>query len=250
MLEIVAGIGGGAFVVACLVVGMRLLLLSWKTGELPELSCGLGLVLMGGLGYPLLVVVEQAHSLPMGTRCVLLFAQMFCHMVANTAFAFFNYRVFRPGVAWAKAVVLLCFLTVVGFAVAQLVGPGLVSYVESPVGPWRWHGAAAMLTIGWAAIESTRFYRQLRRRAVLGLTDPVVADRVRLWAIGMTSAFFTSAIGVLMESMGLVMVQTTFGAAVIAVLGSISAGTTWFAFLPPAWYLRRVRERAASAPAD
>lgn len=246
MLETLAGIGGGAFVVASLIIGIRLLILSARTGELPELTCGLALLLMGGLGYPLLVVVEQGESLPMGTRCVLLFSQMLCHMVANAAFAFFNYRVFRPGVGWARALVALCCLFPIALCSAQLLGDGIVSYVVSPVGPWRWHGAAAMLTVGWAALESSRFHMLMRRRVALGLADPVVSDRVKLWAIGMTSAFATSGIGVIMEAMGLVMVQTVVGAAVIAVLGSLSAAATWFAFLPPAWYLRRVRARAVA----
>lgn len=249
MLELLAGIGGGAFVVACLVVGTRLLILSWRTRELPELNCGLALVLMGGLGYPLLVIVEQAHSIPMGTRCVLLFAQMLCHIIADTAFAFFNYRVYRPGAAWARVLLALCFMSVVGLCLAQLVGQGIVAYVLSPVGPWRWHGLPAMLVIGWAATESWHYHSKLRRRTTLGLADPVVTDRVRLWALGMTSAFFTAGIGIVLESMGLVMIKTTFGAVVIAVLGSISAGATWLAFLPPAWYLRRVRAQAAMSEA-
>jgi len=247
MLEALAAVGGGAFVVACLVVGVRLLLLAMRTGELPELTCGLALVLMGGLGYPLIAIVEQAHGLSTGTRCTLLFAQMLCHILADAAFAYFTYRVFRPGVAWARAMVVVCFAAVVGICSAQLLGPGLVAYVESPVGPWRWHGVAAMLTVGWAAAESGRFYRLLKKRLVLGLADPVVTDRIRLWAVGMTSAFLTAAITSAMEAMGFVVVRTLAGAGVIAVLGSVAAAATWLAFIPPAAYLRRVRARAARA---
>ena len=50
---IVAAIGGGAFVVASLIVSLRLPALARRTSELPELLIGLGLLLMGGIGYPL-----------------------------------------------------------------------------------------------------------------------------------------------------------------------------------------------------
>ena len=53
-MELLGAIGGVSFILASLVIGLRLLLLARRTRELPEFVIGLALFLMGGLGYPLL----------------------------------------------------------------------------------------------------------------------------------------------------------------------------------------------------
>jgi len=50
-----AALGGLAFVLASLVLGIRLLALATRTRRLPEVCIGLALLLMGGLGYPLIM---------------------------------------------------------------------------------------------------------------------------------------------------------------------------------------------------
>ena len=47
MLEAVAAVGGGSFVLVSLAVGLRLLLVWWRTRELPEFALGFGLFAMG-----------------------------------------------------------------------------------------------------------------------------------------------------------------------------------------------------------
>ena len=51
-------------------------------------------------------------------------------------------------------------------------------------GPWYelgfWARAGAF---AWPAFESGRYAAAMRRRLAIGLGDPVLADRFRLWAI-------------------------------------------------------------------
>jgi hypothetical protein len=73
-MELLAGIGGGAFVLVSLVIGVRVLWLARRTRGLPEFAMGLGLILMGGLGYP--VLAQFGSFLPDGERVWLLYGQI------------------------------------------------------------------------------------------------------------------------------------------------------------------------------
>jgi hypothetical protein len=99
----------------------------------------------------------------------------------------------------------------------------------------------------WATAEARIYGRRLERRLVLGLSDAVVTDRLGLWsiAIGGASASYTTAF--VLALFGIDLPSAPFGAAIIGVLGLLSAGCAWLAFLPPTFYLHRVRARAALA---
>ena len=57
-MELLAAAGGGAFVLVSLVIGVRVVWLAHRTRGLAELSMGLGLLLMGGLGYPIPILAD------------------------------------------------------------------------------------------------------------------------------------------------------------------------------------------------
>jgi hypothetical protein len=59
----IAAFGGLAFVLASLVLGVRLLALAARTRRLPEVCIGLALLLMGGLAYPLIMTARMAVRL-------------------------------------------------------------------------------------------------------------------------------------------------------------------------------------------
>lgn len=95
-MQFIAAIGGLSFIVASLVTGARLLLVARRTRELPELTLGFGLFLMGGLGYPMTLFAEFGTFLPDGARIGLVCANTLSSIVGLTLVAFFTTRVFRP----------------------------------------------------------------------------------------------------------------------------------------------------------
>ena len=79
----------------------------------------------------------------------------------------------------------------------------------------------------------------------LGLVDPVVADRFRLWSISTTTitlGFVVFLAGrLLTENVG----ETAWVLGATSLVGLVAGSTMWIAFFPPARYLRRF---APSAP--
>jgi hypothetical protein len=242
-MEQLAAVGGGAFILVSNVLGIRLLLMWWRTREIPELACGLGLMLMGGIGYPLMAVIEQA-PLAVEIEVGLLLAQMLCHVTGNTLLCVFTQRVFRPRALWAQTLIGLSFALTAAIAVVQIIHPGLVAFVERGVGIWHWHGAAAVIPLLWTGAESLRYHGLMRRRQELGLADPLLTNRFRLWAVAMFSAALITMISLTAETLGTTLAGTRLGGLVIGSLGSFTAVTVWLAFLPPKAYVRRVNAAA------
>ena len=251
-MDLLAAVGGLSFVLASLVVGLRLLLLARRTGELPELAIGLALFLMGGIGYPLTAVARLATPLPDSVRTGFFALSLLCALVGTLSAALFNQRVFRPG----HRVAVWAVVTLGGaesvFFLLQTLSPGLRAGALYNEGlGLRLFTAMHGVPLAWAACESFAYAAKLGRRARLGLADPVVADRMRLWGISMLSALAINLASTITGFFGVDLAATAGGALLIAPLGLIASGCTWLAFVPPAAYLRRVAARfAASGPAS
>jgi hypothetical protein len=249
-MELVAAIGGLSFVLASLVVGLRLLLLARRTRELPEFAIGLALFLMGGIGYPLTAIARLATPLPDEARGGIFALSMLCSLVGMLGVCVFNQRVFRPGQAIARAVVAGVAGLEIGFLIHQGVSPGILAAAlrNEGLGLRLFTGMHAV-PIAWAAYESFRYARLLSRRARVGLAEPVIVDRMRLWAISMLAALAINLASTSASFRGVDLAATPSGALLIAPLGLIAAGCTWLAFLPPEAYLRRVGARfSANGP--
>ena len=243
-MQVLAQLGGGAFTLACLLIGARLLLLAARTRHLPELLVGSALFLMAGVGYPLSAVARQTPGLAPETRAVLgclgaLFVVI--GVVSNTAFI---WLLFRRAVAWARA--LLAAVTAIGvalFAAESLAG----SWTTGASFFWPWIPITIMLSMGWGFVECARYHGLLRRRLRIDLADPVVTDRFRLYAAATLLGFTTNAVGWIFWWLRLEMLTDPVGAPLLGVLGAGSAIFMWLAFLPPQAYLARVRAHAAGA---
>jgi hypothetical protein len=233
------------------VLGPRLLALSRRTRQLPELTVGLCLLLMGALGYPFAAVVRAATALPDDVRGLLLGCAALCNTVGFTALALFTWRVFRPASAAAEALVTTAIVALALLLPAEAVWPGLVASALSlepyPGAPGYLRVGLGLAILYWASAEAALCGRRLRRRLVLGLADPVVADRVNLWAIAIACASASYTTSFVLSFLGIDLASSSVGAAVIGGLGLASAAAAWIAFLPPAAYLARVRARAAQA---
>lgn len=241
-----AALGGLAFVLASILLGIRLLALAARTRQLPELCIGLALLLMGGLGYPLIMTARMAVRLAEPTRVGVMALAVVLMGVGTLAIGIFTWRVFRPAERWAFWVVLAAALSMLTCLGLQLLDPGLAAAAFHNRGlGFRLFLLHSGLLTGWAAYESLRAWSRLR----LGLADAVVSERVLLWGIASLASAIVGATSTIAGFRGINFAATAFGAAVTAPLGLLSAGSMWLAFLPPTAYLRQVRARAPAAAA-
>lgn len=95
---------------------------------------------------------------------------------------------------------------------------------------------AGLLVLAWTACEALRHAAALRRRLRLGLADPVVANRVQLWGGAMALSAGMAAFTTTGQVLGVDLMATTAGMAVISCLGVVAAGSIYLAFLPPRFY--------------
>jgi hypothetical protein len=253
-METLAALGGGAFALASLVVGLRLLVLAVRSGELPEFGVGIALFLMGGLGYPAAAVARGAPGLGVLPRVALEAGAMVCMVLGTAGIALFNWRVFRPEERWAaRGVAALCAALVASFT-WQAAAPGFLAAAENRGAGLRALEGLAGVALAWAAIESTRYAARLQRRLALGLADPLVADRVRLWSVAIVAAQLLNGASQLAAAFGRDIATWRYGGALIGPLGLAAALAMWLAFLPPARYrafvLARARSAGEGAPAD
>jgi hypothetical protein len=234
-MELVGLLGFAALVVAGFTVGFRLFWLSLRTHQLPERMIGGAFVFAGGVPGLLLVLADDQSGSGPTAHGGLLAAINGSLLLGVTLLTFFTWRVFR---ASDRVGVALFTLIVAGLLVGH--GGGAIaalgsSAAESPA--FQVVGVAFRIAAyAWAVAEATREYRAARRRCALGLSDPLVANRMLLWSIGLGAVL---AIWV-HEAATLALGGGRGSYLVIAVLGLVCAGSLWLAFFPPAAYLRRV----------
>lgn len=230
-------LGSGVLVMiaADAVVGVRLLWLARRTRELPELAMGLSCLLLGVLGYPLSIAARRGASLAGLDPAGLLAVGLTMQDLACLAIWVATWRIFRPRQRWAAALVATA-TAAFATSIALRGGDG---------GPLYWLGLAARGgAFAWTACEAWHYSALLARRVPLGLADPVIHDRIRLWAVattGITAAFIVFAVA---KGAGL----GTESPAVLAITsaaGVVAGVALWLAFVPPAAYTRRISARAA-----
>ncbi len=243
-MQIIAAIGGISFIVASIVTGVRLLLVARRTRQLPEFALGLALFLLGGLGYPLTLLGEMGTFLPDAARTAAILCNQLSSVVGLTLFTFFTTRVFRPEAAWAWASVWAIGLGFCGLFAYRAATVGFAPIALGGVNPMDMHSALTVVSLGWAGVESLIYQGRLRKRVLLGLADPILANRMGLWALGMLCAMLLTGIFAGFTAFNIPFNQTTPGILTIGSMGSISAVSIWFAFFPPAAYVRWVRSGA------
>lgn len=243
-----AAIAGLFSVLTSWLVGGRLLLLARRTRQAPELLIGLALLLAGGCWSPLTSIGRQVTALPDSARATLVIAGSLCGAAGMIALAVFNWRVYRADAGWARALAGSLAVTLVCVFVLQGTGSGWVDYARTERGPWLLASWIGVVIYGWATLEAWRHFRMQVRRRSLGLADPVVFDRMRLWALGMNAALVGSSILAVCQALGIPVAGTAVGMTAAALIAAAAGACLLLAFVPPAAYLARVR-RAAGAEA-
>jgi hypothetical protein len=248
-VELIRLFGVGVFLVTCLAVGGKMLLLAGRTRRAPELALGLSLFLSGGLGG-ILLFVGQSRSEALGDFALgVRGAGLLCLSAGAIALWCFTWRVFRPQERWAAALfAVACAAVVAGFVGEAVTGDFATKRFANA---WSWLGLSGRsLAYLWAGLESLRYHRLMQRRLRAGLADNLVVNRFLLWGVGALAAW-----GIY----GVVLVNIAVGAAdavdagvfhslvpalITSALGCASGVAMGLAFFAPRAYHRWVRERA------
>jgi hypothetical protein len=239
-MEFAALLGMSAFALASTVVGLRLLLLSRRTGLLPERMIGLSLFLAGGCGATLLVASGFAGD----ARWLVATAAIAMINLGVAALGVFTWRVFRPTLVGATLVASCVMLLLMSMIVDRAAGHYLGMARSSFSTGTDYAGRLALY--GWATAESLRQYALARRRVRLGLTDPLVANRFLLWGVATVAA-----LGIWLHALWQELIgrnDTTESYLVATLLGGTCALAIWLAFFPPRSYRARFASVTSSGP--
>jgi len=234
-------------------IGIRLILLSRRTGQTPERFLGWGLLLTAGLGYmPMilgLVARNARPDLPAAPFTAIVGAGWVFHNLGVICMLVFVVRVFRSESGTAR-------LLAGAMGVALWIGWGLFVAQGGLVdGIPRGGYWLAFATIGtypfWSAFESFRYFGLMRKRLALGLAEPLLVDRFRLWGVASVCAAASIWIVNIPTFVGMD-VQTAQSSGltalcmlVTAAFGTATVCTYWLTFFTPGWYRSRFTARAA-----
>jgi len=242
-MDLTAKLALAATCVVAVYIGVRTLLIWRRTRMFPELCIGLNVlsIALGGLVLTLLMVVGSTpaegarYYIPrvFGLLCI------FVHIPASYATV---WKIFRSSDRWALALVGVTTAAAVPWFLLVLTSEG-VPVASSSVLLLVLRGGGML----WATLECFRYSALLRRRAALGLGDPIIAHRIWLWGLG--AGFTLLAIGLDIGSWvlaGQAFINTPLGL-VLAALTLAGALSIAFAFFPPVRYARRMERRYARA---
>ncbi len=229
-------------------VGVRLYLLSRRTGRLPEALIAASFLLWT-LAYAIWDIpyafVESEELIPA--------VYGYCSLIAlasgTVVFSFFIRAVFRPGVRWAIWLVAAIAVTNVA-GIVGMAWAGDWDGINPLANPWYWlelFGGTA--PSAWMGVEGFAQYFKTRRRLKFGLCEPMACNRFLLWGIAgslwvilevvVTASDFVYAFtGQWSELLGIGM----------ALFEILPISIFWFVFFPPAFYCRWVE--GSGKPAD
>ena len=219
-------VGGVLFGLTSVVVGFRLLWLSRRTGELPELLIGLAFAVAGFAGY-LLGILHLLVELPDTLETLLPYVSRALIDAGSVLIAVATWRIFHAGSARALA-------AVVGLSVLLVfdVFPLSLGSLDRDFLVERGFRLLAMLPYVWMTVASLRLRQQLLKRWRIGLGDPEpeLARRLLLWGLGTVAVaglFFTDQIVLSVhEYTAIRLPQELF----VALWGTTCATCMWLAF--------------------
>ena len=252
-VQALAGVGNAVFALVEAVVGIRLLLLWRRTRQLPEFTVGMGLLLVGGLGFPLMVAGGLGR-LSNGEISLLIVGLGVASIgLGVTALNVFTWKVFRPHQPWGAALSLGTLLAGGVICVGAVRSMSLGPAAEDPiVTATRWWIALRLLFqvwYIWTAIETLSEYARARRRLALGLSDPVVGNRMFLWGAMAVLGTLNNTVAVTLEWHGLSPMYDPSAALVLAANGLVMGAFMVLTFMPPRSYVRFISRRAAATGA-
>jgi hypothetical protein len=251
--QLLAGLGNVLFVAAIFTISVRLLLLWRRTREWPELLISSGFLLLGLLGFPLMLASGLDGPAMSGVHVALLAGGVGAIAVSIVLFHAFTWLVFRPNETWAALFVAANGLAGVLVAVlltrAVAIAPG-----DTP--PYTVHAPFSLalrllfeVWYVWVAVEALLEWSRARKRMALGLSDPVVVNRFLLWgSMGVVLAL-NGGVAMILEARGLSPMTDALPALWLGLNGAVAGVLMFLTFVPPASYTAWIRRRhEAPAP--
>ena len=239
-------LGVTVYCLVSLVVGVRLLLLARRTGEQPELLIGTAFLSGGALGYTLTVASMQVREPSPDLSRTLYYIGMPLISLCAVCLVRFWQKLYHPTDSWASWIVAASAIVLGASLLAQWATTTVgASAAESP-----WYRLQLPVQAGAYAINviaSTRFHLRLRRRIALGLADPIVANRVLLWALAAAAVCMQYAYTIALVWIAAPGEQPEANPALISALGLTAAALIVLAFFPPPAYRRLVSGSVSQA---
>ena len=231
-------LAGGIYLIA----GLRLASLARRTKAIPERLLAAAFLCFG-LSY-------VTYQLPVMLEAESIWSAFAGRILSNMGSCFllgFVWRVFRPGVAWATALVwanVLLFLA--GVSLSALEG----DFEGYDLGnPWFWlEWWGYTVPYVWLITEANLAYLEARKRSRIGLSDLMVRNRYLMW--GLHGAFALVANFVTLGMYRAYAVTKVWQASWDMWFGlfrMLSLAAMWLVFFPPAFYLRFLDRRQAAS---
>jgi hypothetical protein len=219
-----------------------------------------GFFLCATLSMPLRVVLTQNNAVLGEREHLLILVSHGLMSAALCCYTLFVDRVFRPESGWA-VMVTTCMIGVQILAPLALVFFG--GHRDELHPSVLAVGVIRALPFAWGFCEAYRYYGKMKKRAALGLSDAVVANRFALFSVWNGSLFILPIAVVVLRLWAAVgtesgrmmgesgTAQLILGISRVALLGL--AGSTgvslWLSFFPPKAWVARLQTRAdASSP--
>ena len=250
-MQALAGICLLLFVLTVTVVGVRMLLLARRTRGRHELLMGIGMVLIGAVGYP--ATLLSGFGGPVGDVIMPLWIGSTLVTQSGIACIYaFTWQTFRPRAAWGRTLVgvgiALMLVSLAGAAFALSSAP---PDATSPVVVRSWILVGMLGYCGcflWSGIEGFVHHRDARKRLAIGLADPMVVNRFLLWGIFGALATAINVASLIGASLGVDPSRSPMVLIPMGFFGFLASAAMYFAFVPPASYRHFVRSRIATQP--
>ena len=233
-----------------LFVGMRLYLLSLRTGQLPETLIAASFLLW--------VLAYALYDIPyafVGSDELISPAFAYGSLIAlnsgNIALLFFIRAVFRADARWA--IWLVAAVTVHNLAgILGMAYVGDWEGVNPLANPWYWlEFCGGIASSVWMGAEGFAQYFKMRRRLKLGVCEPMACNRFLLWGIAGVAWVVLEAIGAVMDvAYALTGHWPELLGMGIALFEILPAVILSFVFFPPAFYCRWVESASRAENAQ
>ncbi len=225
--------------IGTLVLGARLVAAGIRNRATPELTYGAALC-VSGMGSIIRVVVYGIVGVSEDTRSAVIFAS--CFSVGTVAIMTTGIRlIYHPRSRWPWALqASIVALSLVGtFHIAT-------SPIAIQVRPFEQllNDVASTCMLIWGAAEGFAYWGKLRRRLELGLVEPLVVERFRVWGLGFAVGACASAtLWATPLLMGVRIIDIWWISTAANLMLVAMTVLTWIAFYPPERYRRWVEAR-------